>query len=77
MRGLNSMGLKYPNGSGDIIFCRKRDYYLFYDGIAIFTFGGTLTILTPLNCVPGLICAFLTGCVGAIMALTSRICMKV
>lgn len=71
------MGLKYPNGSGKVSFQHKRDKVQFGAGVAIFAIGCIIYYTSGFECVETVFAGFVVASVGAIVALTSNLCMKV
>jgi hypothetical protein len=58
-------------------FLRKRDMAQFLGGLSVFIIGATITIASVLECVESLTLGFLVAMAGAIVLLTSRLCMRV
>jgi uncharacterized membrane protein (UPF0136 family) len=57
-------------------FLRKRDKVQFLVGCAVFTLGAVITIAAVLECVESITLGFLVAMAGAIVLLTSRLCMR-
>jgi len=57
-------------------FFRKRDELQFIGGTALFTIGAVIIVICGLECGKWLFLPFVMSVVGAIVALTSKTCMR-
>jgi len=55
---------------------RKRDKHQFIGGLSVFTLGAVITLIAVPECVEAVLLGFLVAMVGAIVLLTSKLCMR-